>query len=481
MFFILANLKSEFKFASHKNISKIDHDFNYCMYMSKSVFFCSDCGNEFPKWVGQCSGCQAWNTIKEMKNVGAPKAKNTEGPQSLSLLTTPEKDERMTSGISEFDRVLGGGFLKDALILLTGDPGIGKSTLALQAALSYSQKQKVLYISGEESVSQISSRAFRISKKQSENGQLQVCPESNLENILTLAHKELPSLLIIDSIQTISSDNLPGVSGSVGQIRYCAEQIMHVIKKLQITCMLIGHVTKDGELSGPQTLAHLVDTVLYLEGDKYNQFRILRGQKNRFGTTDEIGVFEMKESGLQEITNPSECFLEGKQKNAAGSVILSTMEGSRPFLVELQALCAHSPFGYPKRTSSGMDINRVHIMLAVLQKHGGEKMESLDVFINIIGGLKIKEHAADLGLLVAIASSKRKWPIPDKLIILGEVGLSGEIRSIPFLEKRLKEAEKLGFTHAIIPQTKEKLSSKIKTSAFSHIADVLQYISKPTS
>lgn len=469
------------------------------MAKSKTIFLCQNCGNDFPKWAGQCPACGEWNTLKEMSVSDDEVKRKKSGSESIlqSLTDVKLSDDRILSNIGEFDRVLGGGIVPDAFVMLTGDPGVGKSTLALQVALAIAEHKNVMYFSGEESVTQIAGRAQRLlqTELRTQSSELRetkniskqeslVIPksfaltsETSLENIFTTIEKRDVDFIVIDSIQTLTSDEIPGVAGSASQVKYCAEALMQFLKKKGIACLLIGHVTKSGEFSGPQTLAHLVDVVLYLEGDRYHQFRMLRGQKNRFGTTSEIGVFEMEGNGLKEVSNPSKAFLEGRLENAEGSVIIPIVEGTRPFLVELQALTSWTSFGYPKRTASGIDMNRLHLMLAVLQKHGNQKMESLDVFINVVGGCKIDEPAADLGLLMAIASSKLKKTLPNDLIIIGEVGLSGEIRSVSHLEKRLKEAEKMGFTQAIIPSS-QKIESKIKLIPVKTIAAALKMLEK---
>ncbi len=441
---------------------------------------CNNCGNDFPKWSGQCPLCKEWNTFKEIKIPNTPmKNKKGEISESKTLKDIESINERIITKINEFDRVLGGGIVKDSFILLTGDPGVGKSTLALQVASLVSQEKNVMYFSGEESPSQIADRAKRIllgEGKKTNLENLKISSENSLENILTTLEKEKVELVVIDSIQTISSNSIPSISGSSSQVRFCTESLMYYLKKRGLACILIGHVTKGGDFAGPQTLAHLVDCVLYLEGDKYHQFRMLRGQKNRFGSTSEIGIFEMIENGLKEVKNPSEAFLEGRMENAEGSVIIPTIEGTRPFLIELQALTSWSNFGYPKRTASGIDLNRLNLMIAVLQKHGNQKLDSLDVFVNIVGGFKISEPAADLGLILAIASSKLKKNIPNDTIVLGEVGLSGEIRTVSHLEKRLKEAEKLGFKQAIIPNIKENIKTKIELKKVKTIGETLKLI-----
>jgi DNA repair protein RadA/Sms len=510
----------------------------------KTLYVCNSCGNEFSKWAGQCSACNEWNTLKEFKLSNAELKVGKKGEQSkqfsLTDIALGEGTTRVVSGIEEFDRVLGGGIVPDSFVLLTGDPGVGKSTLALQVAMQISNNKKVLYISGEESVSQVTSRARRIDSSSISSGEDSVIPaeagthssfngtlrqaqgntpsvissdsreiplgekrdfsttpspterkrtsvemtgknihftsENNLENIFATLEKSDLDFVVIDSIQTIHSDTLPAVAGSASQVRFCAESLMQFIKNKGFACVLIGHVTKDGNLAGPQTLAHLVDTVLYLEGDKYHQFRMLRGQKNRFGSTSEIGVFEMQGEGLCEVKNPSAAFLEGRMDDAEGSVIIPLIEGTRPFLIELQALTAFTNFGYPKRTASGVDMNRLHLMLAVLQKHGNEKLDNTDVFVNVVGGFRISEPAADLGLLLAVASSKLKKSLKNTMVVLGEVGLSGEVRAVSHIERRLQEAEKMGFDSAIIPFIKKAPKTKLKLVMVKTVREALKQL-----
>jgi DNA repair protein RadA/Sms len=410
----------------------------------KEIYICQNCNYETSKWTGKCPECESWNSfVEDIINVGKPEKNNiSKTPRSLkieakpiqSLISTKPQTEKITSGIEEFDRVMGDNIIKGSLTLLSGEPGIGKSTLTLQIANNIAKTQKVLIISGEESIEQIGLRAKRLNLKEKN---LHAINEFNLENILETIKKEKPGFVIIDSIQVISSLDIPSSAGSVNQIRYCTEQIMELAKTTSTPVMLIGHVTKDGTLAGPRVLEHLVDTVLHIEGDRFQQFRILRSAKNRFGSCSEVGIFEMTEKGMTEIKNPSAQFLEGRKENAIGSIITITIEGSRPILVEVQALVSTSPFGYPKRTANGFDLNRLQILIAVLEKYGR---------------LNLSELAADLAVLIAIASSFLKKPLQKNTAVFGEVGLSGELRKVSHAEKRLKEGENLGFTDIISPK-----------------------------
>lgn len=421
----------------------------------KTIYQCSNCTEIFTKWSGQCSGCNQWNTLVEDVIDADPKTSiKKDAPILKSVVSIDQilvKKKRIKTSISELDRVLGGGFMSDSLVLLAGNPGIGKSTLTLQLAEKISQLgKKVYYFSGEESSDQIMDRFNRLGLKSS----LHLFNAFHLESILSTIKSDQPDFIIIDSIQVISSENSNGQAGSISQVRYVAEQLMHLAKSKNIPVLLIGHVNKAGHLAGPQVLTHLVDTVLFLEGDNFQQFRMLRSTKNRFGAIDEVGVFQMAEKGLQEVKNPSELFLEGRAESPMGSVIFPALEGTRTFLIEIQALTSSTNFGYPKRTASGIDLNRLNIILAVLERFGKIKLDSSDVFVNVVGGFKIKDPAADLAIAMAIASSKLKKPLPEKLAVIGELGLSGEVRRVSQLDKRIKEVEKLGFEQMIIPKSK---------------------------
>lgn len=406
-----------------------------------NVFVCSNCGEEYSKWQGKCSVCNEWNTLKEF-NISKKKDKgNSKIGQEIKKISdiTLSANERSTTGFHEFDRVLGGGIVKGSVILLGGDPGIGKSTLLLQIA---DKQANVLYVSGEESAEQIKIRHDRLGLK---NKNLKLLPEINLDSILLKIDQEKPSLVIIDSIQTVYSEDFPSTPGSIVQVRECALKLQQFAKEKQVSIVLVGHMTKDGTVAGPRTLEHLVDVVLYLEGERFQNTRILRTTKNRFGATDEIGVFEMKENGLVEIANPSELFLAERQKNTSGSVITSLIEGTRALLVEVQALTTTASFGYPQRKTNGFDLNRLQMLIAVLQKRISLNLANQDIFVNIVGGIRSDEPAIDLAVCLAIASAFTGKSISAKLCAFGEVGLSGEVRHVSLENKRRKEAERLGF------------------------------------
>ncbi len=440
----------------------------------KTVYICSKCNKESSKWSGQCFSCNAWNTLMEdVVNVGkaGKTIKTAVSVPTITLKETNEKKtDRLKTQIGELDRVLGGGFVHDAVVLMVGNPGIGKSTLTLQVCDRMSKLgQKVLYISGEESGSQIGSRARRLGLTE----QVHLLNQNNLEAILASIEAEKPGFIVVDSVQVIASEELPSQAGSMTQIRYVTEALMQVAKSKGIPVLLIGHVTKEGNLAGPQVLTHLVDTVLYLEGDNHHSFRLLRSTKNRFGAIDEVGVFTMEEKGLQEVSNPSEIFLEGRAESPIGSVIVPVLEGTRTFLVEVQALTNYTQFGYPKRTASGFDLNRLNIIIAVLNRYANLKLDSSDVYVNVVGGLKLSEPAADLAVAMAIVSSKLKQPIPCDMAIFGELGLSGEIRTVSQLKKRLKELEKLGLSKAVIPKGKEKQEVDLELQETRSVKDLV--------
>lgn len=431
------------------------------MAKTKSIFTCQNCGAQSPKWMGRCTSCGEWNTFVE--EVVAKKQSNSSlstqlsGNQPLTLDKVEVINEsRILVGIDEFDRVLGGGIVPGSLILLGGDPGIGKSTLALQMALGL-QGKNVLYISGEESLQQIKLRAERLSKQ---TGTCLFLSETSLENILAHARQQNPDLLIIDSIQTISTELIESSPGSVGQVRECASGLMKFAKKNNVAVVLIGHITKEGSLAGPKTLEHMVDTVLQFEGESNYMYRILRSNKNRFGSTNELGIFEMRSNGLAEVTNPSEQLISKVSQDVSGTAIAATLEGVRPFLIEIQALVSSAAYGTPQRSSTGFDLRRLNMLLAVLEKRAGFKLIAKDVFLNIAGGLKISDPASDLAVICSILSSNIDIPINHKICFAGEVGLTGEIRAVSRIEQRIAEAAKLGFQRIYTPSLNKGFNPK---------------------
>jgi len=441
----------------------------------KTIFLCSQCGSKSPKWSGQCLSCGAWNTLVEDVEDVSQKARAVIKAKplkpSVTITGIRVKKSRLSIGIAEADRVLGGGLVPDSVILLSGDPGIGKSTLTLQiCGQMAAQGLKVLYFSGEESVDQIADRADRLKLK----SPIQIINVNNLESLLATIEAEKPGFVVVDSVQVMQSELIESQAGSISQVRFVAERLMQVAKTQNIPILLIGHVNKEGNLAGPQVLTHLVDTVLFLEGDRFHQFRLLRSTKNRFGAIDEVGVFVMNERGLEEVSNPSALFLEGRAENPIGSVIVPVLEGTRTFLVEVQALTSYTHFGYPKRTASGFDLNRLNIILAVLERYAKLRLDSSDVFINVVGGLKLDEPAVDLAVAMAVASSKLQRPIPPEWVVLGEMGLSGEVRNVAQTEKRLKEAEKLGFGKALMPRSKNVSGQKIQTTQIKTVAEAVR-------
>ena len=437
------------------------------MAKSKTIFVCSACGNESSKWLGKCPACNSWNTFYEQKVVetksSSRNASNTDYTYiySQTLNSYQAKETiRTSTGFNELDRVLGGGLVKGSLVLLGGEPGIGKSTLILQICDKIQGEGKVLYVSGEESAEQIKMRADRLGIN---NDDILFLGETDIDIVNQAIIDINPKLVIIDSIQTMYSEEITAAAGSVSQVREITSQVMRVCKSRAITTIIIGHVTKEGNIAGPRVLEHMVDCVLYLEGERYFTYRILRGVKNRFGSTNEIGMFEMREEGMCEITNPSDILISEREDNPAGSCIVSCMEGTRPILVELQALTSQTIYGYPKRTANGIDYNRLSLLIAVLEKRVGLQLGSQDVYLNVVGGLRINEPSIDLGIVLVTASSFKNVPIPKDMVIMGEVGLTGEIRRINNIEKRLKEAEKLGFKTCIIPESnKRDLKDKFK-------------------
>lgn len=428
----------------------------------KTVFFCQNCGHEESKWLGQCPACKEWNTFVEEKvtvSRGSTSAASEAGKERVSKVVTlssvsVEEDERIRTGIAELDRVLGGGIVQGSLVLVGGDPGIGKSTLLLQVCQRLSDAGKnVLYISGEESGKQIKLRANRMGTF---SEHLYLLCETNLELIRQTIERQKPDMVVIDSIQTMYNEEVSSAPGSVSQVRESTNILMQLAKGMNISIFIVGHVTKEGTVAGPRVLEHMVDTVLYFEGDRHASYRILRGVKNRFGSTNEIGVFEMRKEGLVEVENPSEFMLSGRPEHASGSVVACAMEGTRPILMEIQALVCRSNFGMPRRTAAGLDYNRVNLLMAVLEKRSGLPLSNYDAYVNIAGGIRMNEPAADLGIVMAIASSYKNRVIPEDTIVFGEVGLSGEVRAVSMPEQRVAEARKLGFKTCIIPEVSVK-------------------------
>ena len=421
-----------------------------------NVFFCQECGYESAKWMGQCPGCRAWNSFVEEPVVKAASGKasmrvsgNAAKPVTLEEIETSET-ERISSGMAELDRVLGGGIVPGSLVLVGGDPGIGKSTILLQVCKNLAAAGvSTLYVSGEESLKQIKMRAARIGTFTND---VRFMCETSLTEIENTITKENPKVAVIDSIQTMCNEEISSAPGSVSQVRESTSVLMQLAKKQGVMIFIVGHVTKEGTVAGPRVLEHMVDTVLYFEGDRHAAYRILRGVKNRFGSTNEIGVFEMREDGLAEVANPSEYMLSGRPENASGSVVACSMEGTRPILVEIQSLVCRPSFGIPRRTAAGTDFNRVNLLLAVLEKRLNMPLSSCDAYINIAGGIRMNEPAIDLAMVLAIISSYQDKPIDEKTIVFGEVGLSGEVRAVSMARQRVMEAKKLGFRRVILPK-----------------------------
>ena len=452
------------------------------MAKEKQVFFCKECGYESAKWLGQCPGCRAWNTFVEEKiTVGANKhssgkLRDAVAPTSILDVTTAD-ESRIKTDINELDRVLGGGIVKGSLVLVGGDPGIGKSTILLQMCKNLTNKDvPILYVSGEESMSQIKMRAERIGKMSKE---MMLLCDNDMDNVESAIQKCNPEVVIIDSIQTIVSSEVGSAPGTVTQVREVTARLMKIAKQKNISIFIVGHVTKEGTVAGPRTLEHMVDSVIYFEGDRNNGFRILRGVKNRFGSTNEIGVFTMTQSGLEEVENPSMLMLNGRPLGVSGSVVVSSIEGTRSILVELQALVCQTNFNMPRRTSVGVDYNRVNLIMAVLEKRAGLNLWNYDAYVSIAGGMHINDPAIDLGIACAIVSSMKNQPLDDNTIIIGEIGLAGEIRGVSNALQRVKDAGKMGFETCIIPKSNYDKSMEgfnIKVIGVSTLAEALSVI-----
>ena len=454
------------------------------MKKGSTVFFCQSCGYESAKWSGQCPACREWNTFAE--EPAAPKKKGAasgnrrtgevKSPVSLTHIESKDQD-RISTGMAELDQVLGGGIVPGSLVLVGGDPGIGKSTLLLQVCRNLAERlSKIIYISGEESLQQIKMRAERIGTF---HDSLKLLCETNLADIEEVVLKEKPQAVIIDSIQTMYQEDISSAPGSVSQVREATGVLMRLAKEQNIAIFIVGHVTKEGTVAGPRVLEHMVDTVLYFEGDRHASYRILRGVKNRFGSTNEIGVFEMMDTGLREVPNPSEYMLSGKPEGASGSVVACTMEGTRPMLLEVQALVCKTNFGLPRRTAAGMDYNRVNLLMAVLEKRLNLPLSGYDAYVNIAGGLRLNEPAMDLALVLAVISSYKDIPVSEKTIVFGEVGLSGEVRAVSMAQQRVQEAKKLGFDRVVLPQScleQAKNISGIELVGVATVKDALRVI-----
>ena len=455
----------------------------------KTIFVCSNCGESSPRWMGRCPSCGAWNTMVEDVVVPEPKtaarsaAARPSGVTSitarrLSEVSTTEEKSRIVTGISELDRVLGGGVVLGSVVLLGGDPGAGKSTLLLQLCGAISDRCQVLYITGEESVRQIKLRADRLQVPQQN---IHLAAETDIDDICGLIEQTKPDLVVIDSIQTMHCNDVSSSAGSVSQVKECSARLLTVAKNCEIPTFIVGHVNKDGAIAGPKVMEHIVDTVLYFEGDKTLPYRVLRAAKNRYGSTNEIGMFDMTGHGLTEIENPSQVLLEGRPLGTSGNCVACTMEGTRPILSEVQALVTKSSFNVPRRTASGFDYNRANLLVAVLEKRAGYFFGSLDVYLNIVGGLELDETACDLAVCLAMVSSMLDKPIDDKTVAIGEVGLGGEVRNVTFLELRLREAQRIGFTRAIVPrhslkQLDPKDFADIELVGVSYLRDAIQAI-----
>lgn len=449
---------------------------------AKTIFYCTSCGNEFPKWQGQCSACGSWNTVVEENFTPKKKGRDASGPKAMGSGAVPlsqldsGEELRFDTGLAELDRVLGGGAVKGSLVLVGGAPGIGKSTLLLQICGHLGRLAKILYVSGEESQRQLKMRAERLGVS---DGELYVLSETDMDEITDAVDSVKPDILIIDSIQTLYNGELTSAPGSVSQVKACTTTLMQLAKGQGVTVFVIGHVNKDGDIAGPRVLEHMVDCVLYFEGDSNMSYRILRAAKNRFGSTNEIGVFEMTGDGLLEVENPSEMLLSGRPENAPGTCVTCVMEGTRPLLAEIQALITPSSFNVPRRNSNGIDYNRAMLLLAVLEKRGDLRIGGCDAYVNVIGGLSLDEPAADLATVLAIASSYRDMAIESDVVAIGEVGLTGEIRSVSSINQRLSEIRRIGFEKCIIPvQSKDKLIKPkgLKITMVKSIRDALKAV-----
>jgi DNA repair protein RadA/Sms len=443
---------------------------------SKVVFYCTNCGYESLKWLGKCPDCNAWNSFAEEEKITTkmPLPREAAAPEKIGEITI-KKEMRVSSGFPEVDRVLGGGFIAGELILLSGEPGIGKSTLVLQIAKNLGEEYKVLYCSGEESKEQIKYRGNRLGIT---NQEILISAENNFENITKIVEKENPEFLIIDSIQTMYTSDVDSAPGTISQAREISGKLLKLAKNSGMTVMIVGHITKDGGIAGPKLLEHMVDVVLYFEGEKYYQYRSLRSYKNRFGSSSEIGIFEMVNEGLKEVPNPSKFLLQERAENAPGSVITAIFEGSRAILLEIQTLVSESHYNQGRRVTTGYDYNRINMIIAVLEKKLGVHLSGSDIYVNIVGGIKIAEPAVDLAIAMAIVSSYRNKSIDQDMIVLGEIGLSGEVRSVSNLEKRIKEGEKMGFAKALVPFNNKSTHNEgnIKLHKVKNIGDGILFI-----
>lgn len=433
------------------------------MPKQKSFYVCQECGYESIGWMGKCPSCNQWNTFVE--EIQEPKSKSRSGAVSINVKPVnindieADTEERYLTGIKEMDRVLGGGIVKGSLILVGGDPGIGKSTLLLQICDKIKTNAQILYVSGEESIKQIKLRADRLNVR---NPNLLMLSETNFKVIQALSETERPDLIVIDSIQTMFNDELPSAPGSVSQVREITSGLMRIAKTLNIAIIIVGHVTKEGAIAGPRVLEHMVDTVLYFEGERHLSYRILRAVKNRFGSTNEIGIFEMRDVGLVEVENPSSMLLSERTESVPGSVAVATLEGTRPMLIEIQALVCPTSFGMPRRMATGLDYNRITLLMAVLEKRVGMQLHNYDAYVNVVGGLKIDEPACDLGVVTAIASSFRNIPVDMDTVLIGEVGLTGEVRAVSQIDKRIREAVRIGFKNCVVPAGNMKVIKQMK-------------------